>query len=121
MIQLLKYLFYSIRGFRIVCVAENKRMLIDMVPDGKAVRIALSDSVEACLTREGNRFFCFVNKCPHQGLPLHHGECIRGTFTCPYHRHRFDLKSGSNQTFIQPEKLRMIPIVFLSSGVYLVF
>ena len=120
MIEHFKYLFYSLNGDRLFRVADHLLMLRSMVPDGKAVRIALSDTVEVCLTRTGNRFYCFVNKCPHQGLPLHQGECAEGTFTCPFHRHRFDLKTGTNQTFIQPEKLQMIPILKLKSGVYLV-
>jgi Rieske Fe-S protein len=39
----------------------------------------------------------YSSVCPHMGGPLQLGEIAHGEVTCPWHRFRFDLKTGQGR------------------------
>ena len=41
------------------------------------------------------RFFAIEDLCPHRGGPLSEGTVEDEQITCPWHRARFDLKTGA--------------------------
>ena len=80
-----------------------RRITVGPVESLPRDRCLLVDSGAAVLllTDEGPR--AFVNRCPHNGLPLE-GAWIRdGVLTCPHHFWRFDAESGAGMT--EPEDL----------------
>ncbi|MGI9615823.1 MAG: Rieske (2Fe-2S) protein [Acidimicrobiales bacterium] len=53
------------------------------------------------LTDDGPR--AYVNRCPHNGLPLEGAWVRDGVLTCPHHFWRFDAETGDGMT--EPEDL----------------
>ncbi|HEY1008050.1 MAG TPA: Rieske 2Fe-2S domain-containing protein, partial [Sphingobacteriaceae bacterium] len=50
---------------------------------------------KVCLIRNGGVFYATQVHCPHAGADLSYGWCRDGKLICPYHRHEFDLETGS--------------------------
>lgn len=64
------------------------------VPEGRPFRVKIIDrSILVC--REGDEFFVFHERCPHQGLSMKNGVVVQGRIVCPYHQHAFDLRTGA--------------------------
>ena len=47
-----------------------------------------------CLLFSHGQLYATAARCPHAGADLSQGWCEEQKLVCPYHRHRFDLKSG---------------------------
>ncbi len=47
-----------------------------------------------CLVFYEETYVAFSRKCPHAGAPLAEGWCEENYLVCPYHRQKFDLKTG---------------------------
>ena len=57
------------------------------------------DIDELCLVRTRRGFYAIKNQCPHQAFPLHNGVCTEeDEIICPYHRYKFDLKTGNSHS-----------------------
>lgn len=67
------------------------------LPDGRGT-IVRAENRAVALFRVGEEVFALDNVCPHWGGPLGEGEVNveRMEVTCPWHRFRFDLRSGGN-------------------------
>jgi nitrite reductase/ring-hydroxylating ferredoxin subunit len=96
------------------------------VEDGRATGFVLSRAVESgpaqpwpiVISRKGNNFYGFENKCPHQGAKLdarRPGELMDedGNFiACSEHNARFDLDTG--HCFIGPcQGARLTPLTLV--------
>ena len=57
-----------------------------------------TDEHDILIIRQEDRLFAYRNECPHQGLPMHDGEIVGDTITCPYHGFCFDTGSGECHT-----------------------
>lgn len=55
--------------------------------NGKALALFLVDG----------RCFAIDEVCPHQGAPLHEGECVGREVVCPWHATSFDLETGAHR------------------------
>jgi nitrite reductase/ring-hydroxylating ferredoxin subunit len=89
------------------------------VPEGKGIRVNLENQ-EVCLTRNGEVFFAFINKCPHRQLPLHQGVLENNNWVCPFHRYCFNLESGKNMTVDHKDRLILLKTGTDSKGVFIV-
>ncbi|MDP3675062.1 MAG: Rieske 2Fe-2S domain-containing protein [Novosphingobium sp.] len=69
-------------------------MRVEMVPEGRAVAIAIGGcSILVCNSR-GN-LHAIENKCTHAEAPLERGLIRNGWIACPAHGARFDLETGA--------------------------
>jgi nitrite reductase/ring-hydroxylating ferredoxin subunit len=48
------------------------------------------------LVNRAGKFFALDAVCPHAGGPLDEGELYQGALECPWHRFRYDLRTGRN-------------------------
>ena len=53
-----------------------------------------SAGVEIMLVREGGSLYALLERCAHQGGPLHEGRIEDGCVVCPWHSSRFRLSDG---------------------------
>lgn len=69
------------------------------VPDGGA-RLVTVRRRKIALFRVGEAVFALQSTCPHRGAPLCDGtvSSTRHEVICPWHRFRFDLRTGSSVT-----------------------
>jgi nitrite reductase/ring-hydroxylating ferredoxin subunit len=58
--------------------------------------IVESERGELCVVFDGEHYFALDNNCPHMGSQIHRGTIVNGKIICPWHRARFDLKSGKS-------------------------
>ena len=112
------FIKYKCLGFRFMKLFDDTDELRRVIPMGKAIRMEIPAGKEICITRDQKMVRAFYNRCPHQGLPMHQGSCENGSFVCPFHRHSFELSTGKNKTFIQPERLKFLPLIKLRQGIY---
>ncbi len=118
MINLLKKIFGKSEDIRWFRVFDTIDEAIKSVPLNKVVKVALNEE-EVCLTRTAKGFFAIKNECPHQKRPLDGGTCNEeNEIVCPYHRHRFDLKSGDDRTNDVAASLKTFPMKVNKSGVF---
>jgi len=47
-----------------------------------------------CLVQFNDLYFATSNKCPHAGADISQGWCENGHLVCPFHRYKYDLKTG---------------------------
>jgi nitrite reductase/ring-hydroxylating ferredoxin subunit len=50
--------------------------------------------VEILLVREGGSLYALLDRCAHQGGPLHEGKVEDGCVICPWHSSRYRLSDG---------------------------
>jgi nitrite reductase/ring-hydroxylating ferredoxin subunit len=63
------------------------------LPPGETIRAEV-EGVVICILRIEKRIYAFQEFCTHRFGPLSEG-CVRGTeIECPWHRSRFDVRSG---------------------------
>jgi len=63
------------------------------VPAGQGKKVKAGRKHIALFNIDGT--YCAIDDtCPHRGGPLWEGEVAGTTVTCPWHRSRFDLKTG---------------------------
>ena len=60
--------------------------------DPIAVEVA---GVEVMLVRQGESCFALLDRCAHQGGPLHEGSIEDGAVICPWHSSRYRLSDGT--------------------------
>ena len=51
--------------------------------------------VEIMVVRQGGSLFALLDRCAHQGGPLHEGTIDDGCVICPWHSSRFQLSDGA--------------------------
>jgi len=70
---------------------------VDELPLEGAKLVSLQGR-EIALIKHQQRFYAIENYCPHIGGPLGLGQVKNGIITCPWHRFRFDLRTGRSVT-----------------------
>lgn len=74
-----------------------------------------------CLGRLPEGYFAVSDKCPHADGRLGIGQCTTdGKVICPYHRYKYDLKTGQGDER-QGDFVRTFPIETRTDGVYIGF
>lgn len=75
---------------------EEVRVKVDLVPDGRAVRVE-GGRHGICLARVGDNFYALVDRCSHQSWPLSDGEIDPDALQveCTKHGSMFSLLDGS--------------------------
>jgi 3-phenylpropionate/trans-cinnamate dioxygenase ferredoxin subunit len=92
---------------------------VEEIPEGERKLLKAGDRELAVFHLDGE-FFALLNRCPHQGGPLCHGELVRpitsdrpGHYSvdagrrliaCPWHGWEFDLHTG--RSFFDPARLK---------------
>jgi len=78
---------------------EEPACLLDELPAG-AMRLVTVRQRKIVLMRVDDDVYAFQNACPHKAGPLNEGTLHTGRceIICPWHRFRFDLKSGASVT-----------------------
>ena len=74
-----------------------------------------------CLSRQGDQLSACTAKCPHAGGILADGYVDPlGNIVCPFHRYKFNLKTGRN---ISGEGyfLKIFPVEMRPDGIYIGF
>ncbi|MFQ5881646.1 MAG: Rieske (2Fe-2S) protein [Candidatus Methylomirabilales bacterium] len=75
---------------RFVKVAE-----IGQVPPGQMKAVMVRGHA-VVLVNVGDAYFAFDARCPHRGGPLAEGTLWHETIQCPWHHHRYDVRTGQN-------------------------
>ena len=66
----------------------------DEVPPGKA-KVVEAAGKKIALFNVGGTYYAIDDTCPHRGGPLSQGALEGETVTCPWHRSKFDIKTGA--------------------------
>lgn len=61
--------------------------------EGKIEKIEAGGK-KLCLILWDGQLYATSSRCPHAGADLSGGWCEEKKLVCPYHRHRFDLRTG---------------------------
>ncbi|MBI3234750.1 MAG: Rieske 2Fe-2S domain-containing protein [Bacteroidetes bacterium] len=74
-----------------------------------------------CLGRLPDGYFAVSDKCPHAAGRLGIGQCDHdGKVICPYHRYKYDLKTGKGDES-QGDFVQTFPVETRKDGVYIGF
>ncbi len=68
---------------------------IEKIPLGQGHCFIVGSEEVAVFRPRAGGLFAIQNKCPHRAGPLAEGVCDSHTVICPYHGHKFDLKTGA--------------------------
>lgn len=95
---------------------------VDEIPEGER-KLVEAGGRELAVFHVNDEFYALLNRCPHQGGPLCHGELVRPVtsdrpghysidaermlIACPWHGWEFDLRSG--RSFIDPARVKARP------------
>ena len=64
------------------------------VPPGQAKQVDAGGK-KIALFNVGGAYYAIDDTCPHRGGPLSQGSIEGETVTCPWHRSKFDIKTGA--------------------------
>ena len=67
---------------------------VDGIPTGEMKKYEVDD-VEITIANSEGSYFAFSDRCPHMNAPLHMGKIEGSELVCPFHKARFDLKTGN--------------------------
>lgn len=67
---------------------------IEKIPLGQGRCFIVGDEEIALFRPRGGGLFAVQNRCPHRQGPLSEGVCDVQSVICPYHGHKFDLRTG---------------------------
>ena len=70
---------------------------------------------EILLAREGENYYAFQNKCPHQNKPLNGCKIHEGAIICPWHKYAFSCETGQGHGMY----LQQYPLKFEEDGVFI--
>lgn len=70
--------------------------------------------------RVGYAFHAVSNRCPHAGVPLHQGELVGQTLTCPGHGSQFDVTTGERTRGPSDEPIVHYPVEVEGGSVFVV-
>ncbi|PIB37043.1 hypothetical protein BFP72_17345 [Reichenbachiella sp. 5M10] len=83
----------------------------------KIVKLQIDD-VRFCLTRNGENYFAFEEKCPHMSEDLSKGRINPyGEVVCPWHDYRFSLATGE-ETKNRCVDLKRYAVFWEEGGLY---
>ena len=84
-----------VRGRRVAGARWVRVARLDEVPPG-AVRGIRALGRRLVLINRAGKLFALDAVCPHAAGPLDQGELYDGALECPWHRFRYDLRTGKN-------------------------
>lgn len=67
---------------------------------------------ELLLLQESGNVYLLLNRCPHQGAPLHMATITDRQLRCPRHGITFDLRSGRAMGADACGSLTLLPLVY---------
>lgn len=91
--------------------------LLNEVPQN-GMHCTTIDDEKYLIYREGDAFFAVTASCPHLGGPLEQGTIEEGCISCPWHKWRFDLKSGHCEN-VSNQQLRNYKVIVEKEKVYI--
>ncbi len=74
-------------------IALNKQELKDAT-----IQLITVEGLKICLVKYNNEYFATSAKCPHAGADISQGWCENGYLICPFHRYKYNLKTGRGFT-----------------------
>lgn len=99
-------------------IFNSKKELEDKVPLGSIISLQI-EGRNIALTQTKNKFYAFLDSCPHNRVPLSDGKCnIYDEIVCPWHNYRFDLQTG-NETSGHGLFLKTFHLEIVDDAVYL--
>ena len=97
---------------------DSKETGLKQFPSGTKAKIVI-EGVSICLVNFNNQFHAVANSCPHLGDSLANGTVnYLGEIVCPWHSHRFNLKSGE-ESMRRCGDVRVFKIIEEDGGVYI--
>lgn len=85
-----------------------KVMELDAIPAEGAY--ALAGEEEILLVRDGQQVFAIAYLCSHQDMELEGGHREGGTWACPHHGARFDLRTGEAVSMPAVDPISVYPV-----------
>lgn len=64
------------------------------IPVGQGLCFLIKQRQIAVFRTHSNKFYAIYNRCPHRQGPLAEGIADETEVICPYHGHKFNLKTG---------------------------
>ncbi len=100
-------------------IFEDYASVIEHYPENR-INTYQVDGYSVCVVKLKSQLYAFRNKCPHNGVPLHHAECTEEVgVVCPMHRYHFSLVNG--KALSGSGNLEIYPISHDETGVYIGF
>jgi len=101
-----------------VHVAESAAALKSRIKEGRIAHFKLNNT-GVVIAHHSTGLHAFRDKCPHQGVSFHGGECTaEGQLLCPRHRFTFDLNNGRGPQGLAVE---VYPLEERDNGLYIGF
>jgi nitrite reductase/ring-hydroxylating ferredoxin subunit len=95
-------------------IFESKSELIDYFGT-RSTALFKNTFGEIMLAREGEEFYAFQNKCPHQNKSLVGCSIKEGAIICPWHKYEFSCETGRGHGLY----LEKYPLKFEVNGVFI--
>ncbi|MCZ6550237.1 MAG: Rieske 2Fe-2S domain-containing protein [candidate division NC10 bacterium] len=68
---------------------------VGQIPPGQ-MKVVKAHGHEVVVVNLGDSYVAFNARCPHKGGPLGEGTLCEETIQCPWHHHRYDVRTGQN-------------------------
>jgi len=87
-------------------------MILGNVDDLKQTKIQCINVEEnsLLLIYQSNQFYLLDNLCPHKGEALCEGQLTDDVIECPWHKARFDIKTGSGLSALAGNGVKSWPL-----------
>jgi nitrite reductase/ring-hydroxylating ferredoxin subunit len=95
-------------------IFENEQEMLDFF-GAKSTKLFKNAFGEIMLARDGDHFYAFENKCPHQHKSLEGCSIHKGDIICPWHKFAFSCETGRGHGMY----LEKYPIKMEENGVFL--
>lgn len=82
------------------------------------IRLLKVEGKKICLVKNQDTCFATQSRCPHAGADLSQGWCENGKLICPFHRYKYDLKSGKGDPG-QGDYITIYPLEIRNDGIYI--
>jgi len=89
---------------------------VDNVKEFKST-VFLVDDKSIIVTRIGDDFYAFENKCSHADVPFGEREIVNGQIQCPMHGSSFDIKTGGPQQLPAVNKINTYEVKIENNNV----
>lgn len=105
----------QIRWFKVFSTLDRAN---EALPLNKPVKVSLGEEI-VLLVRTPKGFYAVEEFCPHARAPLVEGWADDDNcFICPYHRYKFDLVTGREQT-CRGEAVKTYPVETRPEGLFI--
>ncbi len=76
-----------------------------------SIRCITMDEFSWVLIHQSDQFYLLDNHCPHKGALLCEGESHHDEILCPWHKARFDIKTGQGLSTLAGEGVKSWPLI----------